>query len=99
MEILHLTLKKKWFDMILYGDKREEYREIKNYWTKRLDFFYDKKLYTHIKFTNGYGDHRPCFVIELKSISINYPFLKWVDGNNSLKKHYVLKLGEVLATN
>ena len=36
MKILHLTLKKKWFDMILSGEKKEEYREIKPYWIVRL---------------------------------------------------------------
>lgn len=36
MKILHLTLKKKWFDMILSGEKKEEYREFKAYWIKRL---------------------------------------------------------------
>jgi hypothetical protein len=36
MDILHLTLKKKWFDMILSGEKKEEYREIKPYWINRL---------------------------------------------------------------
>lgn len=35
-KILHLTLKKKWFDMILSGEKKEEYREQKHYWWKRL---------------------------------------------------------------
>ena len=29
MKTLHLNLKKKWFDMILSGEKKEEYREIK----------------------------------------------------------------------
>lgn len=38
MIVLHLTLKKKWFDMILSGEKKEEYREIKEYWLKRLCF-------------------------------------------------------------
>lgn len=33
---LHLTLKKKWFDMIASGEKKEEYREIKPYWSQRL---------------------------------------------------------------
>jgi len=28
---LHLTLKKNWFDLILSGEKKEEYREIKPY--------------------------------------------------------------------
>lgn len=36
MAILHLTLKKKWFDMIASGEKKEEYREVKMYWWKRL---------------------------------------------------------------
>jgi len=36
MKILRLTLKKKWFDMILSGEKLEEYREVKDYWAVRL---------------------------------------------------------------
>ena len=36
MKVLHLTLKKKWFDMIASGEKKEEYREIKPYWVSRL---------------------------------------------------------------
>ena len=36
MKILHLTLKKKWFDMIASGEKKEEYRVIKMYWWKRF---------------------------------------------------------------
>ena len=38
MRILHLTLKKKWFDMIASGGKIEEYRDIKPYWCSRLLF-------------------------------------------------------------
>lgn len=34
--MLILPIKKKWFQMILVGEKREEYREIKPYWTKRI---------------------------------------------------------------
>lgn len=34
--ILHLTLKKKWFDMTKEKIKREEYRDIKGYWASRL---------------------------------------------------------------
>lgn len=36
MKVLHLPIKEKWFDMILSGEKKEEYREIKEYWGKRL---------------------------------------------------------------
>lgn len=35
-KILHLTLKREWFDMILRGEKKEEYRELKPYWAVRL---------------------------------------------------------------
>lgn len=34
--VLHLNLKSVWFDMILSGLKKEEYREIKPYWERRF---------------------------------------------------------------
>ena len=34
--ILHLVLKRKWWDMIASGGKKEEYREIKQHWFDRL---------------------------------------------------------------
>ena len=34
--MLTLPIKKKWFDMILSGEKKEEYREIKPYYDTRL---------------------------------------------------------------
>lgn len=36
MKIFPMTLQKKWFDMILSGEKKEEYREIKDYWAMRF---------------------------------------------------------------
>jgi hypothetical protein len=36
MKILPMTLQKKWFDMILSGEKKEEYRNIKDYWAMRF---------------------------------------------------------------
>lgn len=35
-KVLHLSVKKQWFDMISAGEKTEEYREIKPYWVARL---------------------------------------------------------------
>lgn len=60
--MLHLTLKKKWFDMILSGLKKEEYREMKPYWNKRLL----GKTYDFICFRNGYSKHAPKIIIEFK---------------------------------
>lgn len=34
--MLILPIKKKWFDMIVSGEKKEEYREIKPYYDSRL---------------------------------------------------------------
>jgi hypothetical protein len=36
MTVLILFVKKKYFDQIKSGEKTEEYREIKGYWTKRI---------------------------------------------------------------
>ena len=33
---LHLVLKRKWWDMIASGEKKEEYREVCHYWARRL---------------------------------------------------------------
>ena len=35
-KVLTLTVRKEWFDMIVAGEKTEEYREIKPYWASRL---------------------------------------------------------------
>lgn len=35
-ETLHLVLKRKWWDMISSGEKKEEYREVCHYWSVRL---------------------------------------------------------------
>lgn len=37
---LHLNLKRRWFDMILSGEKKEEYRELHNYWMQRFLGYY-----------------------------------------------------------
>lgn len=34
--MLTLPIKKKWFDMLLSGEKKQEYREIKPYYTSRF---------------------------------------------------------------
>lgn len=49
MKILTLNLNKEYFDEILSGNKKEEYREVKEYWTKRL-----KQKYGRIVIKCGY---------------------------------------------
>jgi hypothetical protein len=40
---LQLSLKTKWFEMTKAGIKKEDYREINEYWVKRLFRYVDKK--------------------------------------------------------
>lgn len=56
MKTLTLSLKKKWFDLIKSGIKKEEYRECTEYWMKRLDDEknHSFKRFDKIVFTLGY---------------------------------------------
>lgn len=89
LRILHLTLKKKWFDMIASGEKREEYREIKPYWDKRLN-----KEYDAIKFRNGYAKDSPVMLVELKRALVNLGVITW--GAPLGEEVYILELGKIL---
>ena len=63
IRILDLPLKKEWYNMIESGEKKEEYREIKPYWTKRLK----NHKYTHVRFR--YGDTKKTIMFEIKHIT------------------------------
>jgi len=84
-KILHLTLKKKWFDLIMVGKKKVEHRELKHYWTKRL-----QKQYEVIKFVNGYGKDKPFMIIEYLGIDTK--------GMKLNPPTYNLMLGKILET-
>ena len=72
MKTLHLTLKKKWFDLILEGKKKIEYREIKPYWTKRLfDSSGKPKRFDIIEFRNGYSRGARKMRVEWKGVRVN----------------------------
>ena len=54
--VLPLVLKRKWYDMIASGEKREEYRERKPYWEKRiLRWLYDPRPCHIVAFSCGYN--------------------------------------------
>jgi uncharacterized protein (DUF736 family) len=95
MKVLHLTLKKKWFDMILSGEKTEEYREYKQYFISRLkNWKYD---YDCIEFRNGYGKNAPMMRVELKDVCYGKGHEKW--GAKEGENYLVIKLGKVIETN
>lgn len=88
MKTVVMPIHKKWFDMILYEDKKEEYRKIGDYWRKRL--LVDKV--DRIKFVNGYGKNKPFLVVELKDIRIGTGKEEW--GAVPGEDYYILELGE-----
>ena len=90
--ILHLTLKKKWFDMIASGVKKEEYREMKPYWHKRLR----NKSYDVIRFRNGYAKNSPTLTVEYKGLQSGLGIVEW--GAPEGKPVYILKMGKILGT-
>lgn len=91
MRVLHLTLKKKWFDLIASGEKKEEYREMKPYWHKRLN-----KPYDSICFRNGYSKNAPRITVELREVLSGLGIIEW--GAPERECVYILKLGDVLTT-
>jgi len=90
MKILYLTLKKKWFDMILSGAKKEEYREVKPYWNQRLH----TESFNAIKFRNGYQKQSPWFIIELLGVQRGLGIVEW--GAPEREVVYILSLGKVI---
>lgn len=106
MKTLHLTLKKKWFDMILLGEKKEEYREIKAYWIKRLNYAYTDfngkhysfplRTYDFINFKNGYAKNAPSFIIECKGITTGNAKPEWSD--NWEGEVFIIKLGNIVSS-
>jgi hypothetical protein len=70
--------------------KKEEYREIKPYWTTRIDNGpYDKMIGV-----NGYGNSRPRGIVEVKGIRLGTGRPEW--GAVPGRVYWVIELGNVL---
>jgi hypothetical protein len=77
---------------ILEGRKKEEYRQDKDHWVKRLEG--KEKDYTHILFRNGYSANVPEMLVECKKIQLEY----WEYKDGTYDFVWVLKLGKILQT-
>lgn len=99
---LHLTLKKKWFDMIASGEKKEEYREIKPYWIKRLggiliggSYVIDVVGFGNVSARNGYQKDAPTIIWEHGGIRIGKPNPVWCEPEDVGTDVFILDIGEV----
>ena len=90
---LHLSLKEKWYRMIESGEKLEEYREITDYWYKRLTDNGVIKHFTHVHFTLGYpkrDDTSRNMTRRISDLTIGTGREEW--GAESGKKYFIIKL-------
>ena len=99
--LLNLTIKRRWFDMIASGEKREEYRDInnaqvENAWERIAN---DEQLieYTMV-LRNGYSMGSPTLAVRVWGIILR-------NGNDSIhpewgeptdSPHFAIMLGDVL---
>jgi len=94
--MLVLPIKKKWFDMIVSGEKKEEYREFKEYYHIRFKRIFgldyrDKSA--EIVFRNGYNYNSPT-VRCLCTLEVGTGKKEW--GANPNEKYYKLIILRVL---
>jgi hypothetical protein len=99
--MLTLPIKKKWFDKILSGEKKEEYREYNEYYASRFKHLFqmyhdscipvgaDKQ---QLILRNGYSGKSPsCMITATLDISTGKP--EW--GAENGKIYYILRIHEV----
>lgn len=105
--MLTLPIKKKWFDMILSGEKKEEYREHTKYYKGRFfNLFdiidecdgelinpFDENPEREIMFRNGYSKDSPSFIAKC-TLSIGTGKEEW--GAEKDKQYFVLTIHEIM---
>lgn len=96
--MLTLPIKKKWFDMLLSGEKKEEYREIKPYYEIRFGNVWKGSLIggnaqRQIMFRNGYSKDSPSFVARC-TLSDGTGKAEW--GAEKGRQYFVLTIREIL---
>lgn len=108
--VLALPIKKRWLDMIRSGEKKEEYREIKEYYNSRigsalcgLPFRHCEKNFIkkcmqertiEVIFRNGYGYDSPSIWCTCK-LRVGQGKEEW--GAIPGKKYYILEILEILS--
>lgn len=97
--VLPLVLKKRWFDLVATGQKKEEYRDYTRYWIVRINNWFRKSeelgLPQVVEFRLGYDARaqRTAFMLECLLIRRPNSFLH-PDWGEPCGEHYVIGLGE-----
>ena len=93
--MLILPIKKKWYDMILSGEKKEEYRELSPYYEVRFKNLWQDSCFAakrNIIFRNGYSRKSPSFIATV-TLGIGEGRTEW--GAKIGKNYYILKIHSI----
>ena len=82
--------------MVLSGEKKEEYRELTEYWKVRMANAKQRDAKT-VTFSNGYAKNRRQMVVELQYIAIRQGITEWGAVKGTV--YFVLHLGNVTSYN
>ncbi len=111
MNTLNLIIKQKYFDKILSGEKKKEYREIRpNTANKYCEFDKDDQLvgpkeYDVIRFYVGYQTDRPSALVKIESAIIEISedeegqlIVFEENGKEYVEAQVIYDLGEIIET-
>lgn len=76
--------------MIASGEKKEEYRDLKPFFTTRLE----NRHYDVVVFQNGYSADSPRIIVKYNGVKIKKGKSKW--GAEKGKIYYAIQLGRVV---
>lgn len=85
--MLTLPIKKKWFDMILSGEKKEEYRDLSPHYKSIFHKYLGQSV--KIRFRNGYRKDSPSFECAVIP-RVGYGHPEW--GAEPNKGYFVLTI-------
>lgn len=93
--MLILRIKAKWFDLIVSGEKKEEYRDRTPYYMVRIEHRHNVRgRIRYVTFINGYRRDARRQVVAVEGITIGKGRKDW--GADGRKKYYVIHLGELI---
>ena len=87
--MLTLPIKQEWFDMICRGEKREEYREVTEYWRKRID---SARTLDYKQFKEIFDSKSPTATLRVH-LTLGKGVQEW--GAEPYKDYYILQILEV----
>lgn len=88
-----LPIMKKWYDMILSGEKKEEYRKLTKYYETRFNNLFKNQEYAWIMFRNGYSSKSPSFMARC-TLRKGVGNVEW--GAEPETEYYILEIKEIL---